>query len=226
MKVLDYGEISLLKDTSASDLGIVESARVLPGVEWRGDADAKLLKFMLKNEHTSPFEHGYLKFYVKLPLFVMNQWVRHRTWSYNIQSGRYEDEGADTDFYLPDVARLEDKKNRQNSIPSEDDFLTGTMKGTLAYNQLEAMESYKQLREQGIAREVARLVMPENKYSRMIASVDPHNFMHFLYLRMHKDAQWEIRQYAQAAYMLWKEVMPVTASIWTEINSDRIGLNG
>jgi thymidylate synthase (FAD) len=224
MLVLDHGEI-ILRRHLADDVGISTAARVLKDLEWRDKQDPKLLKFMLKNYHTSPFEHGYLEFYVKAPLFVINQWVRHRTWSFNIQSGRYEDEGENTEFYLPDVARLQDEKNRQNSIPTDDEEATSEVRGQLDLQAEEAKIGYEHMREKGIAREMARLVMPENKYSRMIASVDPHNFMHFLFLRMHKDAQWEIRQYAQAAYMLWKDVMPVTASVWTEINADRIGLN-
>jgi thymidylate synthase (FAD) len=224
-KVLDHGEIRLLEETSASDLSIARSARVLPDAEWRGKPDERLLKFMLKNDHTSPFEHGYLKFYVDAPMFVLNQWVRHRTWSFNLQSGRYEDEGQGTKFYIPKVARLQDDKNRQNSIPTGDEEANSVMRGHIGLSNEDALLAYQFMRSHGIAREMARLVMPENKYQRMIASVDPHNFMHFLYLRMHKDAQWEIRQYAQAAYMLWKDVMPVTASIWTEINADRIGLN-
>lgn len=225
MQVLDQGEIRLLPDTSASDLGIAQSARVLPNASWRIESDTKLLRFMMKNDHTSPFEHGYLKFYVAAPMFVINQWVRHRTWSFNIQSGRYEDEGEETKFYLPTIARLQDEKNRQNSLMSEDAHLNRAVHDEIQATSDGARKDYLYLRRRGIAREMARLVMPENKYSRMIASVDPHNFMHFLYLRMHKDAQWEIRQYAQAAYMLWKDVMPVTASIWTEMHSERIGLN-
>lgn len=223
MKVLDFGELRLLEDSSASDLAISRAARVLPDAEWRGAADEKLLRFMLKNDHTSPFEHGLLKFYVKAPLFVINQWVRHRTWSFNIQSGRYEDEGENTNFYIPSQARLQDEKNRQNSIPTD----IPEFNDALEYNIRQAVKSsqttYAFMRNVGISREMARLVMPENKYSRMMASVDPHNFMHFLYLRMHKDAQWEIRQYAKAAYDQWADLMPVTSGIWAEMNAERIG---
>lgn len=223
MKVLDFGELRLLDDSSASDLAIARAARVLPDAEWRGAADEKLLRFMLKNDHTSPFEHGILKFYVKAPLFVINQWVRHRTWSFNIQSGRYEDEGVKTEFYIPDTARLQDEKNRQNSIFSEDEDLDTAVRLELEDFSEGSLETYEWLRHKGVAREMARLVMPQNKYSRMVASVNPHNFMHFLYLRMHKDAQWEIREYAKAAYLQWKTYMPVTASIWAEMNAERIG---
>lgn len=224
MQVLDHGEI-ILQRHLAEDMNIASSARVLREAEWRGKPDQNLLRFMSRNEHTSPFEHGYLQFYVYAPMFVINQWTRHRTWSFNIQSGRYEDEGESTEFYIPEVARTQDDKNRQNSIASQEQYLNEMVKDEMRLNSSSSIELYEYLRRRGVAREMARLVMPENKYQRMVASVDPHNFMHFLYLRMHKDAQWEIRQYAQAAYMLWKEVMPVTASIWTEINADRIGLN-
>lgn len=224
MQVLDHGEVTLRRH-AAYDADIAESARVLDHPEWRGKPDEKLLRFMMQNEHTSPFEHGYMRFYVKAPMFVINQWVRHRTWSFNIQSGRYEDEGWDTEFYIPDQVRMQDRKNRQNSIPSDSAMMNELMNHFISDQSYRSTVAYKGMRDNDIAREVARLVMPENVYRRMHASVDPHNLMHFLYLRMHKDAQWEIRQYAQAIYMIWKELMPVTASIWTEMNADRIGLN-
>lgn len=220
MEVLDHGIVEL-QDYSASDLAVSSSARVIRGTpEWRGKKDEGLIRYMLKHKHTSPFEHGYLRFYVEAPLFVIRQWQRHRTWSYNEQSGRYENE-KDV-FYIPDQARLQDHENRQNSILSGDNILdwdTAESIGTSAY---EAYKRYQELLDWGIAREQARILLPQNIYHRMIASVNPHNLMHFLELRMHKDAQYEIREYANAMFKIWADVMPVTSEVWYSLNKERL----
>lgn len=219
MKVLDHGVIEL-QEHAASDLSISTSARVIRGsAGWREGKDEKLLRYMLENHHTSPFEHGYLRFYVEAPLFVIRQWQRHRTWSYNEQSGRYENEQPK--YYVPDRARLQDTKNRQNSIFTDDNVLDFDMAQQIDQSSHNSYQNYLELLDWGIAREQARILLPQNIYHRMVASVDPHNFMHFLFLRMHKDAQYEIREYAIAAYQLWSEIMPVTAKIFSEIHKER-----
>ena len=219
MRVLDHGVVEL-QEFCASDKAVSTSARVITGdAPWRGEKDEKLIKFMLRNHHTSPFEHGYLRFYVEAPLFVIRQWQRHRTWSYNEQSGRYENEKPV--FYVPDRARLQDAKNKQNSIFADDNILDFDTADIVQDSSGKAYSDYLELIDWGIAREQARIILPQNVYHRMIASVDPHNLMHFLFLRMHKDAQYEIRQYAEAIYQLWVDVMPVTADAWYQLNKER-----
>lgn len=210
--ILDKGWIEL-QDLMGNDLAIVNAARASFLGESKGDAkDKKLLFYLLRNRHTSPFEHVEFKFRVRAPVMTWWQWVRHRTWSFNAQSGRYTAFEED-DFYIPQVWRKQSPSNKQASLgqltleegqPFTDELLEHYKRGYVLY---------KRALDAGIAREQARVFLPGfSVYYTWICKVDAHNLIHFLSLRMASDAQYEIRVYAKAIYKhFFKPALPWTA---------------
>jgi thymidylate synthase (FAD) len=205
--VLDKGWIELVDMLPhpgmgvSGDLAIVNAARVSFLGESKGkEADKKLLFYLLRNAHTSPFEMVEFKFRVHAPLVTWWQWVRHRTWSFNAQSGRYApfDEAA---FYVPEVWRLQSKDNKQASEGELDSETNNALMQKLLGHYEQGYALYQEALQAGVAKEMARFFLPGfSVYYTWIAKVDAHNLMHFLRLRMDDDAQYEIRVYAQAIY--------------------------
>ena len=212
INILDHGCIEL-QQVMGDDLSIVNAARVSYLGDSKGpEKDKKLLFYLMKNKHTSPFEMVEFKFRVKCPLFVARQWMRHRTWSYNEVSRRYTDKNIE--FYIPDAWRAADSKNKQSSsglVESHFSQLTDLTDRALTY--------YKDAIENGVAKEQARLFLPLCTYTEFIAKVDAHNLMNFLRLRMSEHAQYEIRLYAVAIFEnFFKEALPWTYEAWKTIN--------
>jgi len=210
--VLDKGWIEL-QDLMGDDRAIVNAARVSFLGESKGDErDKKLLFYLLKHRHTSPFEQVEFKFRVRAPLVTWWQWVRHRTWSMNAQSGRYTP-FEENDFYVPERWRLQAADNKQASLGE----LTGpdadTLTDKLMAHYRQGFALYREALEAGVAREMARLFLPGFAvYYTWVVKVDAHNLMHFLRLRMAPDAQYEIRAYAWAIYdHFFKPALPWTA---------------
>jgi thymidylate synthase (FAD) len=168
----------------------------------------------MRHKHTSPFEHSIFTFYIKTPLFVRSEWHRHRTWSYNEISGRYA-EFAD-EFYIPREARVPHATNRQGSQDSRDQMLDYEVWQRIEHHSRESYQLYRSLLDHGLAREMARIVLPTNLYTQFYGTVDAHNLMHFLRLRTSEDAQWEIRQYAYALRDILAEKMPLTYEAFEE----------
>ncbi len=200
VNVLDKGWVEL-QDIMGNDLAIVNAARVSFLGESKGnEQDKKLLFYLLKNRHTSPFEHVEFKFRVHAPVLVWWQWVRHRTWSYNAQSGRYVPFEED-DFYVPDVWRKQAKSNKQGSEGEINPATGEALTQELQAHYRQGFELYQRAIEAGVAREQARLFLPGFAvYYTWVAKTDAHNLMHFLSLRTAPDAQFEIRQFAAAIY--------------------------
>jgi len=205
IKVLDKGYIELLDlmphpDSGISgDLAIVNAARVSFLGESKGtERDRKLLFFLMRHRHTSPFEMVEFKFRCRAPLLTWWQWVRHRTWSANAQSGRYTPFEED-DFYVPEVWRMQARSNRQASEGELDDAsATGLTKDLIAHYE-NSFRLYRQALDAGVSRELARVFLPGfSVYYTWVMKVDAHNLMHFMKLRMAEDAQHEIRVYARA----------------------------
>lgn len=212
--VLDHGLVRLV-ESMGSDLSIVRSARVSYDAEWRAGEDEgkdeKLINYLLKNGHTSPFECVQFTFEVKAPIFVFRQWHRHRTWSFNEVSARYTELPAE--FYVPELEQIttQSTDNKQ-------------MRTTVQHPRSEALRKlideqcavtfsiYKVLLAEGCPRELARGVLPMNTYSHMFATVDLHNLFHFLKLRLHSHAQYEIRVYAEAMLDLIEPIVPVAVA--------------
>lgn len=215
--VLDHGFVRLV-ETKGSDLSIVQAARVSYNADWRAgedeNSDTKLIRYLLKNQHTSPFEHVVFTFEVKAPIFIFRQWHRHRTWSYSEVSARYTE--LDEGFYVPQPEHIgvQSKDNKQvRTIRGGELCVDSAMEHACILMRDHHQHShnlYKELLLLNVPRELARTVLPVAAYSRMFATVDLHNLMHFLRLRLNPHAQYEIRVYAEAMRELARSVVPVT----------------
>jgi len=211
INVLDKGWVEL-QDIMGDDLAIVNAARVSYLGESEGtEKDKKLLFYLMENRHTTPFEAVEFRFRVHAPEVVLRQWVRHRTGTFNIQSRRYTEVKGD-EFYVPQTWRLQDSRNKQGSIgvlaPDEAQDLTDSLYDFYEY----AHNLYTYALHIGVAREQARLFLPGFAvYSTFVWKTDAHNLMNFLRQRMSLHAQYEIREYANAIYQIFKEKLPWTA---------------
>lgn len=201
-----------LEDHMGDDMSIVRAARVSTGRDDRTEGAEKLLRYMAKHKHGSPFEHVAMTFRVKAPLFVVAQWHRHRAgWSYNQQSRRYTSEKIE--FYRPDMHaggwRLQAKSNKQSSgAPAEPDT-QGSCAAFLDLAIMRAEESYKAMLKAGVAREQARMVLPQSLYTSMYATCNLRSLHHFWGLRSTPEAQQEIRVYADAMAKIAGALFPL-----------------
>ncbi len=213
--VLDHGYVRLV-DSMGSDLSVVRNARVSYDAEWRAGedegSDTRLLKYLWRNHHTTPFEAVTFTFEVYAPIFVFRQWHRHRTWSYNELSARYRP--LPEVYYLPapDKVGQQAMKNKQGREVTDQDRATDVAR--IDAHCKRAFEEYEYLLEAGWPRELARMVLPVNTYSHMFGTVNLLNLMRFLTLRCDAHAQYEIRVYADAIKDLAREVVPVCIGAW------------
>ncbi|UDQ97474.1 FAD-dependent thymidylate synthase [Lentisphaerota bacterium WC36G] len=213
VKVLNgQGWVGLI-DQLGSEISIVNAARVSFGKlkEKMAAADVKLLHYLLDNKHTSPMEHMAFTFSIHCPLFVRGQWHRHRTWSYNEISRRYTE--IDMQMYVPPVIRKQAESDRQASVEWNSDT-EAEMQGIIDAHNKASLEVYYNLLEKGVAREQARGVLPQNMMVTFWGTVDLNNLLHFLELRDHSHAQWEIREYAKAIKALIKPLIPNVAEYY------------
>lgn len=204
---------------SGSDLDIVNAARVSYGKTSNtvSDRDKKLIAFLLDHNHTSPFEHNQFSFRIKAPIFVVRQWMRHRMNSYNEISYRYVK--AALEFYIPPKWRSQDTKNKQASIGSFDNAeFTEKFKLAIA----SSVETYEYLLENGVGREIARSVLPLTTYTEFIFTCNLHSLFHFLKLRLHTGAQYEIQMYAQSLMELAAPHFPIAFGEWKRINAEHL----
>jgi len=195
------------------DLAIINAARVSFLGESKGaDKDKRLLFYLLKHRHTTPFEMVEFKFRVRAPLVTWWQWVRHRTWNFNAQSGRYT-AFEESDFYVPDIWRMQSEDNKQASEGRVSVRDNSELTRELSAHYEEGFRLYSKALETGVSKEMARLFLPGfSVYYTWIAKIDAHNLMHFLRLRMAEEAQHEIRVYAQAIYEhFFRPALPWTA---------------
>ncbi len=193
----------------ASDLAVVNSARISFDTEHTEmtKADTGLVGYLLRNKHGTPFEHGFFKFRVECPIFVIREHHRHRTHSYNEMSGRYT--LLNPHFYIPDKWRQQiGKPGSYSYIDFEEntDELDELTKETYS----KCWQTYLELMEAGVAKEQARMVLPVGIFTKMIWSCNPRSLMHFIGLRGDKSAQQEIQTVARAGEEALKQHMPVT----------------
>jgi len=214
--VLDHGFVRLV-DSMGGDLSVSRAARVSYNEEWRAGedegSDTKLIKYLKKNKHHTPFEAVTLTFEVKAPIFVFRQWHRHRTWTYNELSARYRE--LPEEVYMPDF-RAQSKINKQGSDGVIDEAQAIRLKAQFTSVYSAAFQAYREALENGVAKEIARSVLPVATYSHMFATVNLLNLMRFLSLRDHSHAQYEIRVYAEAMRDIAKTVAPVCIAAWEE----------
>lgn len=216
--VLDHGFVRYV-DHMGTDIRICEAARLSYKSPSKGEEqDKKLLAYLWKNKHTSPFEMVKITLNIKLPIFVMRQYVRHRMQNLNEVSARYTE--LPNEFYVPYSWRRQDPKNKQGSVAGEDwhpklvlmNYSLGPIDASQwleEYNK-QAYEAYKMLLEAGIAREMARMVLPLNIYTEIYACWDMKNLLHFITLRDDSHAQAEIQEYGKAIKSICAELFPWT----------------
>ena len=214
--VLDHGYVAL-DGALASDLAVVNGARVSfnKQSDELTDRDAGLIRFLMRDRHGSPFEHGYFRFVVKAPLFVVREHHRHRAGhSYNEWSGRYSK--MEPEFYVPDFVRTQIGKPGAYRFEPVPDEVRDAARREIEENAHRAWEAYERMLEQGVAKEVARSVLPLSTYTKYYWSCNPRSLMHFCSLRNHEAAQHEIRQYAAAAESFLEQQMPITHAAFIE----------
>lgn len=216
--VLDKGYVKLV-DWMGTDTRIVEAARVSYGSPSKGEEqDKKLLNYLWKNQHLSPFEMVKITFEIKLPIFVARQYFRHRVQNCNEVSARYTE--VQDDFYIPSEWRKQDMKNKQSSQAEEGwnpMLLTGMYASAAIQAHCEkAYELYTSMLNAGIAREMARMVLPVNIYTKLYCCWDLRNLLNFFRQRLDNHAQWEIQQYAHAMHTIAKQLFPWTIEAFNQ----------
>lgn len=209
-QVLDKGFVRLV-DYLGGDARIVQAARVSYGDGTKSvREDAGLIDYLLRHQHTSPFEQVVLTFHIKMPIFVARQWVRHRTARLNEISGRYSI--MRDECYLPaseDIA-FQSTDNRQGRMSEPAPLEVRTqIRDTLQAQQETAYREYSALIDTKLARELARINLPLSAYTEMYWQIDLHNLFHFLKLRCDSHAQKEIRDYAFVLLEICRSVAPL-----------------
>ena len=214
IKLLDHGFVRLV-DSMGSDLSIARNARVSYDADWRAGedpgSDTRLINYLYNNRHNTPFEAVTLTFDVKAPIFVLRQWHRHRTQSFNELSARYR--ALPAEFYVPSVDQITTQSTDNKQMRTEDRHpLAEEFVNTMRVQNEEAFELYENMLAQGCPRELARSVLPVATYSHMFATMNLHNLFRFLAERLHPHAQYEIRVYAEAMLELIGPIAPVAVA--------------
>jgi thymidylate synthase (FAD) len=209
--VLDHGFVRL-DDAMASDLSVVNAARVsfARRKEEIEPEDEGLIGFLLRNRHGTPFEHNSFRFHVRCPIFVMREWIRHRWSSFNEFSMRYSQ--ASGDFYVPAAEDVRQQVGKPGVYFFEavEPELAQRARTEIETTNEAAYATYRRLIEAGVARELARTVLPVAAYTEFFWTVNARSLMNFLSLRNAETAQREIRRYAEAIESLFAERMPLT----------------
>ena len=208
IKCLDKGFVRLV-DSMGGDNAIVQSARVSYGKGTsKVSQDRGLIRYLMRHRHTTPFEMVEFKFHCKMPIFVARQWVRHRTANINEYSLRYSE--ARDEFYIPNPDQIEyqsslNKQGRAGEVSNE-------LKNKVIqyFNEISdrSFEIYSELNREGVARELARAILPVNLYTEWYWKNDLHNLLHFVGLRSDSHAQFEIRVFSDAMASYIKKVAP------------------
>ena len=222
--VLDKGFVRLV-DYFGGDQRIVQSARVSYGEGTKSvSQDGALIDYLLRHQHTSPFEQVVMTFHLKMPIFVARQWVRHRMGRMNEVSGRYSI--MKDEFYVPEADKVapQSKDNKQGrSTEAFDKETADKIITQLEEGQKKAYENYSELIDSGLAREIARINLPLSLYTEFYWEMDLHNLFHFLKLRLDSHAQYEIRVYAEVILEMCRKVAPMATESF--INHMNHGVN-
>lgn len=220
--VLDHGFIRVI-DYMGDDAAVVQAARVSYGAGTKKvQEDSALIRYLMRHAHSTPFEMAEIKFHVKLPIFVARQWVRHRTANINEYSARYS--RMPHEFYIPEAEQLgaQSVSNRQGRGEGFDAEQARQVLDLLREDAERAYRNYVWMLNEdeegeaidpgrpGLARELARIDLTLNTYTEWYWKVDLHNLMHFLRLRAHPHAQYEIRVYAEAMLDTMRRWVPAT----------------
>lgn len=223
--VLDHGEIELL-NCMASDIDVVNAAKV-SFATYQKELDEKaigLIKYLMKNKHATPFEHCVFKFRVKAPIFVTREWMRHRWSSFNEMSMRYHVPDH-IDYYIPSSKNIRKQIGKPGAYSFEeiqDEAVKRKYVETIQNVVNHSDMAYNSLIEMGIAKEIARCVLPVTQYTEFIWTVNARSLINFISLRNDQNAQYEINEYAKIIELIFQEKMPISHESFLEC--DRIAL--
>jgi len=214
----------LIPEGQTADAAIVQAARVSYGQGTkRVNEDRGLIRYLMRHRHTTPFEMVELKFHCAMPIFVARQWIRHRTANVNEYSARYS--VVPDRFYRPseEAVRKQSASNRQGG---EEPIDLATAQDFLEYlDDAEARhKKYLELTERGVARELARIGLPQSVYTEWYWKCDLHNTLRFLSLRMDPHAQQEIRDYATAMFEMLRRITPLTVEAFEDYELESLRL--
>lgn len=225
--VLDKGFVRLV-DYFGGDQRIVQSARVSYGEGTKTvSQDGALIDYLLRHQHTSPFEQVVMTFHLKMPIFVARQWVRHRMGRMNEVSGRYSI--MKDEFYVPEAEKIQPQSINNKQGRADEPF--EAEKANQIITQLEegqktSYENYSNLIEEGLAREIARINLPLSLYTEFYWEMDLHNLFHFLKLRLDSHAQYEIRVYAEVLLEMCKKVAPMATESFLNHMAGGVNFSG
>lgn len=232
--VLNHGHVALVSYMQPDrpnaqwtpDMEVVRNARVSyenfrkSGEEHSAQGDSKLLRYLLRNRHTSPFEAMVFTFDIKCPIFVARQWHRHRTWAYSEISARYAE--LPEEYYIPEVSSITSQSTSNKQMRTGEIHPEAELYQRVIAAQCEsAFASYHQMLEGGVPRELARGVLPMNTYTHFFGTVNLNNFMKFIELRDHEHAQPEVRVYAKAMLRIIGEVCLESIKHFNEMRDER-----
>lgn len=225
--VLDKGFVRLV-DYYGSDQRIVQSARVSYGEGTKTvSQDGALIDYLLRHQHTSPFEQVVFTFHLKMPIFVARQWVRHRMGRMNEVSGRYSI--MKDEFYIPADDCIA-KQSTDNKQGRDDEPLPKAeaeqLRKDFADGQQAAYDTYSKMVDGGLAREIARINLPLALYTEFYWQMDLHNLFHFLKLRLDGHAQYEIREYAKVLLEICRKVCPLATGSFENNMNKGVNFNG
>lgn len=225
--VLDHGFIRVI-DYMGNDSSIVQAARVSYGVGTkRVQEDRGLINYLMRHGHTTPFEMCEIKLHVKLPIFVMRHWVRHRTANINEYSARYS--VLSNEFYIPELEQI--ARQSETNKQGKSDVAMDTAKGQKVVDTLDdfsksAYEKYSHMLDDlGLTRELARTILPVSVYTEMYWKIDLHNLLHFLKLRADSHAQYEIRCYANKILDIVKAWVPFTYDAFVNYRQNAVSVS-
>lgn len=222
IEVLDHGFLRL-DAAEATDLSVVNGARV-SFLQMKDEMDGKdegLIRFLMRERHASPFEHNLFRFHVRCPIAVAREWMRHRWSSFNEHSLRYS--VAIDDFYVPEPGQVRSQVGKPGAYRFEplDREAALKVQDLMQKHYQDSWNLYGELLELGVAKELARFVLPVAIYTEFYWTVNARSLMNFISLRNSEAAMWEIRRYAEAVEEFFAELMPVTHRAFVEFG--RVG---
>lgn len=221
-QVLGHGMVMLI-DHMGTDLSVVRNARVSYDAAWRAGedegSDARLIRYLMKNGHNTPFEAATATFEIILPIFVCRQWHRHRTQSYNEISARYKELGCE--FFLPDLHTITEQSTDNKQMRTRVQHPNALhIRQRIDEANSASVSAYRELLLLGTPRELARSVLPVGTFTHMFATANLHNWMRFLKERLHEHAQYEIQVYAIEIAKILAQLYPVTMQAFKELNME------
>ena len=208
-----------LDNCMADDYSVVNSARVsfARNTEEEAemtDADAGLINFLMRERHGTPFEHNAFRFHVKCPVFVAREWFRHRIGSFNEFSARYSE--VPNEMFVPELSEVREQTGKPGAYKFKQMEMSNSMRtrDIITEANASAYEAYAEMLALGVAKELARTVLPMGMFTQFYWTVNARALMNFLSLRTDENAQLDIRKYAEAVESLFSKEMPTTYKSW------------